>query len=78
MRIKKSRYIELNRTYYCIVKFNIALSLCRVLEIALYFSKGFSEVAARELAVVEVLWPLGVTMVCFLGQKSNLWSFALQ
>ena len=31
IRIKKSRYVELDRTHCCIRKFNIALSLCRVL-----------------------------------------------
>jgi len=52
----------------------MALSLCRVLGVALYFSEGFSEVAAGGLAVAEVLWLLEVAMVCFLEQKSNLWS----
>jgi len=52
----------------------MALSLCRVLGIALYFSEGFSEVAVGGLAVAEVLWPLEVAMVCFLEQESNLWS----
>ena len=66
MWIRKSGCIELDRTHCYIGKFNMALSLCRVLEITLYFSKGFSE------AVAEVLQPLGVIMVCFLGQKSNL------
>ena len=61
MQIGKSRYIELDRTHCYIGKFNIAFSLCRVLGVALYFSEGFSE------AVVKVLWPLGVTIVCFLG-----------
>ena len=46
VRIRKSRCIELDRTYFCIGKFNIALSLNRVLEIALYFSKSFSKTAA--------------------------------
>jgi len=50
----------------------MVLSLYRVLEVILYFSKGFSEAFARELAVVEASWPFGMTMVCFLGQKSNL------
>ena len=44
----------------------MALSLCEVLEIALYFSKSFSE------AVTEALQPLGETMVCFLGQELSL------
>ena len=72
IRIRKSEYIELDGTYYYIGKFNIALSLCRVLEVAFYFSEGFSE------SVTEVLQSLGVIIVYFLGQESNLWSFALQ
>ena len=60
MRIRKSRCIELNWTRCCTEKFNVALSLCGVLRVALYFPEGFSEAA-------EVLWPLGETMVCFLG-----------
>ena len=55
----------------------MALSLYGVLEIVLYFSEGFLEAAAKELAVAEVLGPLEVTVVCFLGQESNLWSLAL-
>jgi len=61
MRIGKSRYIELNWTCCCTEKFNAALSLCRVLEVALYFSKGFSEAAARVSAVAEAPQPLGET-----------------
>ena len=61
MRIGKSRYVELNQTCCCTVKFNAALSLCGVLGVALYFSKGFSK------AVAEAPQPLGETMVCFLG-----------
>ena len=49
MRIGKSRYIESDRTYFCIGKFNIALSLYRVLEVALYFYKDFSEAVAKAL-----------------------------
>jgi len=56
----------------------MALSLCRVLGVALYFSKGFLEAAARVSAVAEAPWLLGETMVCFLEQKSNLWSPAPQ
>ena len=56
----------------------MALSLCRVLGVALYFSEGFLEVAARVSAVAEAPWLLGETMVCFLGQESSLWSPALQ
>ena len=55
MRIRKSRCIELDRTHCYIVKFNIALSLCKVLRITLYFSESFSEAAARGLAVAVVL-----------------------
>ena len=74
LRIRKSRCIELdrNKTYYCIWKFNMALSLCKVLGVALYFSKGFSGVAVRELAAIKALQPLEVTVICFLGQKFNL------
>ena len=71
MRIGKSGCIESNGTHCCIVKFNVALSLCEVLGVTLYFFKGFSE------AVAEALWHLGVTVVYFLGQESNLWSSAL-
>ena len=56
----------------------MALSLCRVLEVTLYFSEGFSEVAARVLVVAGTLQPLGMTVVCFLEQKSSLWSPAPQ
>ena len=52
----------------------MALSLCGVLEVALYFSECFSEAAARVSAVAEALWPLGETVVCFLEQESSLWS----
>jgi len=41
------------------VKFNTALSLCEVLGVTLYFSEGFSEAAAGELAVAEALQSLG-------------------
>ena len=78
MRVGKSRCIELNWTRCCTGEFNAILSLCGVLGVALYFSKGFSEVAARVSAVAEALRPLGETVVCFLGQKSNLWSPAPQ
>jgi len=72
MRIRKSRCIELDGTRCCTEKFNMALSLCRVLEVTLYFSEGFLEVTARVSAVAEVPQPLGVTIVCFLGQESSL------
>jgi len=50
----------------------VALSLCRVLEITLYFSENFLEVATRVSAVAEALRSLEETMVCFLGQESSL------
>ena len=78
MRIRKSRCVKLNWTYCYIGKFNMTLSLYRVLGVTLYFSKDFSEAAAEVSAVTEALWPLGETVVCFLGQKSNLWSPASQ
>ena len=52
----------------------MALSLCRVLGVALYFSEDFLETAAGVSAVAEALWLLGETMVCFLEQESSLWS----
>ena len=67
MKVGKSRCIESNWTRCCTGKFNVALSLCGVLGVALYFSKGFSEAAARVSAVAEAPWPLGETVVCFLG-----------
>ena len=78
MRIRKSRCVESNWTHYCTGEFNVVLSLCRVLGVALYFSEVFSEAAARVSAVAEALWPLGETVVCFLGQESSLWSPAPQ
>ena len=72
MRIGESGCIELNRTHCYTGKFKTALSLCGVLGIALYFSEGFSEVTAKVLAVAEAPQPLGVTVVYFLGQESNL------
>jgi len=72
MRIGKSGYVESDRTHCCIKKFNIALSLCKVLEVTLYFSKSFSE------AAIKAPQPLEVTIVYFLGQKSSLWSSAPQ
>ena len=41
----------------------MALSLCGVLGVALHFSKGFLEAAARVSAVAEAPWPLGETVV---------------
>jgi len=64
MRVRKSRCVESNRTHCCTGEFNAALSLCGVLEVALYFSEGFSEAAARVSAVAEAPWPLGETVVC--------------
>ena len=78
MRIRKSGCIELNWTRCCIGKFNAALSLCGVLGVTLYFSKGFSEAATGISAVAEALQLLEETVVCFLGQKSSLWSSAPQ
>ena len=49
VRIRKSRYIELDGTHYCTEKFNVALSLYRVLEVALNFFKGFSKAATEVL-----------------------------
>ena len=72
MRIRKSGCVESNWTRCCTGEFNATLSLCRVLGVALYFSEGFLEAATRVSAVAEAPWPLGETMVCFLGQKSNL------
>ena len=78
MRIRKSGYVELNWTHCCTGEFNVTLSLCGVLGVALYFSEGFSEAAAGESAVAEAPRPLGETVVCFLGQESSLWSLAPQ
>ena len=66
MWIGKSRCIESDGTHCCTGKFNMALSLCRVLGVAFNFSKGFLE------AVAKVPWPSKVTMVCFLRQESSL------
>ena len=74
MRIRKSGCVESNWTRCCTGEFNATLSLCGVLGVALYFSEGFSEAAAGVSAVAEALWPLGEAVVCFLGQKSSLWS----
>jgi len=49
IQIGKSRYIELDGTHCYIGKFNIALSLCKVLGVALYFSEDFSEAVAKVL-----------------------------
>ena len=78
MRIRKSRCVELNWTCCCTGEFNATLSLCGVLGVTLYFSKGFLEAAAGVSAVAEAPWPLGETVVCFFGQESSLWSPAPQ
>jgi len=49
VRIKRSRYIELDRICCYIKKFNMVLSLCEVLEITLYFSESFLKIAAKVL-----------------------------
>jgi len=67
VRIRKSRCIESIETCCYTGKFNISLSLCRVLGFVLYFSKGFLEVATRNLVATETLWPLEVTVVCCFG-----------
>jgi len=72
MGIRKSRYIESDRTHCCTRKFNMALNLCGVLRVTLYFFKSFLEVAAGGLAIVEASQLLEVTMVCFLRQEFNL------
>ena len=69
--IRKSGCVESDGTHCCTEKFNMALSICGVLKVTLYFSKGFLE------AVTEVSQLLGVTVVCFLEQESNLWSLVL-
>ena len=50
----------------------MALSLYKVLRATFYFSEGFLEVIVGKSVVVEALWSLGVTVVCFLEQESNL------
>jgi len=72
MGIRKSGCVELDGTHCCIGKFNMTLSLCRVLGVAFHFSKDFLEAAARRLVVAEALQLLRVTIVCFLEQESNL------
>ena len=55
MRIRKSGYIELDKTCYYTEKFNIAFSLYRVLEVTFYFSESFLAAATEGLAAVKVL-----------------------
>ena len=74
MRIRKSGCVESNQTCCCTGEFNVTLSLYGVLGVVLYFSEGLLEATARESAVAEAPWPLEETVVCFLGQESNLWS----
>jgi len=71
MRIRKSGCVESNWTHCYTGEFNMALSLCGVLGVALYFSEGFSEAAARVSAVAEAPQSLGETVVC-LGQESSV------
>ena len=52
----------------------MALSLYKVLGIALYFFESFSKTAVRRFVATKALWSFKVTVVCFLEQKSNLWS----
>ena len=47
VRIRKSKCIELDGAHFYTRKFNVALSLYRVLGITLYFSKSFLEAAAK-------------------------------
>ena len=53
MRIGKSGCVGSDQTHYYIEKFNVTLSLCRVLGVVLYFSEGFLEIAIRGLAVAK-------------------------
>ena len=55
MRIRKSRCVKSNKTCCYTEKFNVALSLCGILGVALHFSENFLKVAARGSAVAEVL-----------------------
>ena len=67
----------MDETHCCTRKFNITLSLCGVLGVALYFSKGFLEVAVEGSVATEALYPLEVTIICFLELESNLCFYAL-
>jgi len=62
VEVQKSKYIELNRTYYYTVKFNTALSLCEVLKTTLYFSKNFSKANIERSTATKVLQSLRVTI----------------
>ena len=50
----------------------MALSLCGVLKVTLYFSKSFQKVTAGVLAIAEALWLLGVTVVYVRIAKGGL------
>jgi len=52
---QKSKCVKSNQTHCCTEKFNMALSLCRVLGVALYFSESFLKAATRVSAVAEAL-----------------------
>ena len=54
VRIRKSRYIELDKTYCYIEKFNAVLSLYGVLKVTHYFFKSFSEVVVEGIEALEV------------------------
>jgi len=47
VRVQKSRYIKKYETYCYIGKFNIALSLYKVLKVTFYFFENFLEVAVK-------------------------------
>jgi len=49
MQIRKSRCVELVETHCYTGKFNTALSLCGVLGVTFYFSKGFLKAVAAAL-----------------------------
>ena len=55
VRIRKSRYIESDRTHGYTEKFKVAFSLYEVLRIALYLSKDFSGIAIGRSVAAETL-----------------------
>ena len=63
MRIRKSTCIESNETHCYTEKFNVVLSLYRVLVVTLYFSEGFSEVAAALRSDYGLLLGIGIQLV---------------
>jgi len=73
VRVRKSKYIESDKTYYYIEKFNVAFSLYKVLKVALYLFKSFLEVAVKILVATKTSYHFGVTIVYFLEQESSLW-----